>query len=1137
MVLQTAKTTVSSKYLKRFDQQFKSISRQQERNTLEERKALYEAFFQTEYSGYQKEMAEALLVSNNSYAVVADHSDWMDAWIRFTWQFAFVEEESLMRELLKESDKKLTFLQNSIPDKRKRYSELTDFLKAGETEPVHMDASERAYYKNTLTDLEREIEESDLELKTLTEIVPLISSTRPLESRILKGLVIFARGGYGRKELTFTSDVDLGYCLDLESVNALEQQTIRELIKRMQDLFQNLDLDIASQYFELNEDLSRFNQTAALHTVPSILEGRSIIGNQLHLESLKQQILGICPQEKMIRFLKRQMDELTLESNEVFYIKDGFGGIRHIQYAIWMVIIVINHESGNSSDIFRFLKRNDWISALDETRLNQALELYFDLRNFIGLYDFFKERLGNMGFEDLVNRQIKESNYLDDQSCMAYLKLKDRFTTVDFLDRFRLYSIHTIARLARSIVGNILDRTITEKLPGFALFKHLGTNQITHFQPLADDHSSEEAKSHPVYADADFASRGPLEDLFLHIPNLLELFKYIGNSGNQLSSNLTDTLSSLIPDLYRLMKQEKSELICEFIYDLFVTENCSVAIRQMIEIASPLSRKGNIRTMLGLFLPEVNEMRYLLRNTEIHEFPLCIHSLKALGQVEEEIDSIQKNEPELWRFISDEDIFALKWAVFFHDVGKINPYRNHEELGPVISTRMLLRLGWAEDSETLDLIRLLIEHHQSIVRFSRLSTYLDLGIFKFFELAQRDPVKVLLLYLINLSDYKSVNSEMKHRTAHLENFFEKTVSILSEFKGEHPTCSMNDIINNYLNRTVTEVRTSVLLKLLLNQCTNRSLEDTILIPLRRLSEQAALEVEKHLAELEDALMYLKLAELDQNTLEKYSFRFIQVIRQSIPESLIFDLVKPLSSQWNWFFTTVPNRYLLSSEVGVITSQLQQFEARQHRNPRFSFNKGEPGEYDTILFHSIGDNEIQAKIAYALSWRGVNIENGKINKVVYDDKQEGWVGFFNVSQQSGEDALSNIELESVIENLTIPPLNPPPISKLVESQIQVQYFHEPEKGYRIQESEDGHFSRKKTDFVAVKISLYDAPFCYYKIMRSFEAIGIIPQQVTITTIGNQIIDYFYVHPDEKEKLVKDGFKSLLQKYVNAKIYVE
>lgn len=1137
MRLNTKNVKSSASYLDRFNDQFNALSSRQINSSAAVIKELYQDFFNSEYTDYRKRLAQTTLTSENAIEIVTDHTAWMDAWILFTWQLVFSEEEELMQDLLKESDKKLLFLKNSIPEKRRRHLELTDFLSEKEGEPVLMDTAERAYYKNSLNDIGRELADNEAELETLNEIIPQILTTRPDEDKILAGVVIFARGGYGRTELTFTSDIDLGYCLDLESITRLESQTIRELIKRMEDLFQSLDLDIASQYFELNEDLSRFRHTAALHTVPSILESRTIIGRPDILEQLKNQILNICPQEKMIRYLKNQLDELKPSNNEVFYIKEGFGGVRHIQFAIWMVLIVLDHESGNSADIFDFLKRNEWISELDEIRLNQALELYFDLRNFIGLYDFYADQLKEIGSGSLAVRHSKEKNYLDDQSSMAYLKLKNRFTTVDFLDRFRLHSIETISRLAQSIVDNILDRTISEELAGFVLFKHLGTNRITHFQPNQTGSATvDNGQNIQKNSALSHTGKDPLAAFFLHIPNLMELFTYIGKTGNRLSSNLMETLSSLIPKLYKSVSLDNSDPIRKFIFALFITENSSIAIRQMIEIASPLSRSGNIRTLLGLFLPEVNQMRYLLRNTAIHEYPLCIHSMKALEQVEKEIDNIQKTEPELWRFVSEEDIFALKWSMIFHDLGKINPYQNHEELGPVLSTKMLLRLGWAEDSETLDLIRLLVANHQSIIRFSRLSTYLDLGILKFFELAQRDPGKVLLLYLINISDFKSVNSEMRHKTAHLEQFFEKTISILSEFKRERLTGSMNEIINNYLDRVVSEVRISVLLELLLRQCCNKSLEDIILAPLRKQAVQVEQEVEKHRVELEDALGYLKLAELDQNTLNKYRYRFLQIIKQAIPETCIFELVKPLSSQWSWFFSTVPNRYLLSSEIGIITSQLQQFEAKPLRKLGFSFNKGEPGEYDTILFYSIGDLKIQAKIAYALSRRGVNIENGKINKVIYADKQEGWVGFFNVSQQSGGDALSNIELESVVENLTIPPLNPPQAGELIESHIQMQCFHEPEKGYLVHEDAAGRFSRTKTDFVAVKISLFDESFCYYKIMRSFEAIGIIPQQVTITTIGNQIIDYFYIHPEEKEKLIRDGFKNLLHKYVNSKIYV-
>jgi UTP:GlnB (protein PII) uridylyltransferase len=327
---------------------------------------------------------------------------------------------------------------------------------------------------------------------------------------------------------------------------------------------------------------------------------------------------------------------------------------------------------------------------------------------------------------------------------------------------------------------------------------------------------------------------------------------------------------------------------------------------------------------------------------------------------------------------------------------------------------------------------------------------------------------------------------------------------------------------------------SVLLELLLRQSCNKNLEDIVLTPLYRLAPEEAERLGRQRGELENALVYLKLAELDANTLKKYRFRFIQLLRQELSEASILALVEPLSKYWDWFFTAIPNRYLLSSEIEVLTTQLQQFETSRNKQVRFSYIKGDPGEYDTILFHSLGKINILAKVAYALSWRGVNIETGKINKVVYSNHKEGWVGFFQVSQQADKDELSNVDLETVIAHLIIPPLNPPPISELVESNIQLQYFQEPDKGYLVHETGKDKFDRQVVECIAVKISLYDAPFCFYKMMRSFEAIGIIPQQVTITTIGNQVIDYFYISPEAKAQLESRDFSSVLQKYLNAEI---
>ncbi len=1110
------------------------------KSTLSQRKQLYTGFFIDLYEEFRSKMAMVVLSKQDAIKTAAVHSEWMDQWIKFTWWFVQMEEMDLMQEVSKSVKQKYPYLKSVLPQKLERKKELEAVLSADLNQSLRMDPAERSYYNNLLRDLEKEIKEIRQEYAILKEIVPLEVIKRSKEASLQEHMLIFARGGYGRTELTFSSDIDLAYCLDVKSASSLEILTIQELIKRMEDLFQGIPLDSASQYFELGEDLSRFRRTDMMHTIPSILEGRSIVGNASLLVSLKNEFSNICPRQRMIRFLKRQMDEVSYTGNELFHIKEGFGGIRHLQYVQWMVLVVENQDSGDSIVLLDILKQRGWISEIDRQNLVLAMEFYIDLRNFIGLYDYFKEMLSKPIHDTDVESGKIVKDHLNDTAVLAYLKLKQRFLTIDCLDRFRQHSIKIVSSNAHSIVSRMLNRTIVETLPGFILYKHLGSNQIIRFQMLGKKPKTTwnlKTQSELRKKSDEDLQHGILKDLFTDFRNLFDLFLYIGKTGNKLSQDLITGFSSLVDHFYDQPRDFGFLNVKEFLLELFVAENASTAIRQMMDISAPLSREGQLNTLLGLFIPEANQMRYLLRNLEVHEFPLCLHSLKALKQVEFEIELSQKNEPELWRFISEKDIFALKWSTFFHDVGKINPHRNHEKLGPILSSEILIRIGWDENDELLDLSRLLIENHQSIVRFSQLSTYLDLGILKFFELAQRDPGKVLLLYLINLSDFKSVNSEMSQKAAHLENFFEKTMSILNEFKREKLPQSMTEIVNNYLDRKVEEIRTSVLLELLLRQCCNKSLDDVIISPLSKMSPAELELLDKHRVELENSLTFLKLAELDPASLEKHRYRFIQIIRGIISEDNIFSIVAPLSRSWNWFFTSIPNRYLLSSRADTLTTQLQEFEVNLSQKICLSYVKGEQGEYDSILFHFTEDKLVQAKLAYALSWHGLNIENGKINKIQYANGQEGFVGFFRISSRDKTDRITKIELTNVINNLTIPPLNPQPASVTEKlSKVQLQHSLEQEKGYLIKEVNKEQFKRVPEKFVAVKISLFDAPFVYYKILRTFEAFGIFPEQITVTTIGNQIIDYFYL-PEIAVSIIENSeFKRILQKYLDAEITI-
>ena len=58
---------------------------------------------------------------------------------------------------------------------------------------------------------------------------------------------------------------------------------------------------------------------------------------------------------------------------------------------------------------------------------------------------------------------------------------------------------------------------------------------------------------------------------------------------------------------------------------------------------------------------------------------------------------------------------------------------------------------------------------------------------------------------------------------------------------------------------------------------------------------------------------------------------------------------------------------------------------------------------------------------------------------------------------------------------------------------------------------------------VKMTLSDAPLVFFKMVDAFERIDVRIQQAVITTIGHQVIDTFYITPEDQQKLVHSDFE--------------
>ena len=64
--------------------------------------------------------------------------------------------------------------------------------------------------------------------------------------------------------------------------------------------------------------------------------------------------------------------------------------------------------------------------------------------------------------------------------------------------------------------------------------------------------------------------------------------------------------------------------------------------------------------------------------------------------------------------------------------------------------------------------------------------------------------------------------------------------------------------------------------------------------------------------------------------------------------------------------------------------------------------------------------------------------------------------------------------------------------------------------------------------AKKLTLEDAPLIFYKIANSFDRFEVLVQQSLITTTGFQVNDYFYILPQDLERLRSSGFEEVVKR---------
>ncbi len=1059
------------------------------------------------------------LETSNSFEILAYNTTLMDSIIQAVFCYALADLPTLQEIHVQEMEKEFHYKQRILPEKREKLSRVqaeTERLANGE---ANREAREmRKYYQKICSDLAADIAEHEERTATLAALLRTAKDC-PIDRAFVEAhLVILARGGYGRGELSFASDRDLGYCLDTAHLEAGEAEIIRQLVIRIETLLNVARVVTAHQYFEIDEDFERFQQGGMLQTIPSILESRVLVGSQRLADALKQHFFAILPYEPYVmEKLETYLTQARPQLNQAD-LKNDLGGLRSLQVPLWIAAATFGEFPSYTVEMLALLLKRRLLTPRQAYKLCQALEFTYDIRNFTGVAQeyYFDEEARDSGCHETG----LEPNVINDNMERLYLLKKRRFRNVDDFDRFRLLMQHNIQELSRALVRNILERKVVRTFQMFQVTVYLRRRRIVEINALEG------------------MPQVPLRLIFSDPLRLMDLFIYIGKMGYDLAFELKDEMADVLQTLTTDLIRDKAPEMTEKFSELMMTPYVDRALRIMLEIHDPIGMndpscfEGAAEqalvpdTLLGRFIPECNQMRFLLRNLTYHQHPVCVHSLNAVEAAEEELGTLKRQYPELHQHLKPKHILALKWSMLFHDVGKIDPSTRHQISGTSMAVRALERLGY-NDPELFSLISLLIVHHMTVARLSKTSAYFDQAVQQFFEIANRDLVNVILLYLVNLSDYRSVSDVTAKDTRPLRNFFEETYRVYTEMRSNGYPHDPMEAINNYLDKKKQDLEFDTRINLLIQQSLQSTLDDALFSPVARLQPQEHERLLRDREEMEKLWRHLKMGSLDEKGTDQTTEKLIRSIRQHVSAETLDQLIANYQRQMDWFFATFPNRFLLSAKPEVLAQQLLRFENCWDTEATVSVVTNPRGRPTGLLIYVREAPQIHSRVAYALSLRHLNIEAGKMNKVHFADGTCGYCYYFQITAKSSA-MLFPRELEQSILYDSPPPIATEKQGFLYNPRLHLEFLGDDDKGYIVQEDTAGKFQRLSQPFLRVKLTLEDAPLIFYRMADSFDRFQVPVQQSLVTTTGFQVNDYFYIHQSDYQKLRNSGFEEVVKR---------
>jgi len=494
----------------------------------------------------------------------------------------------------------------------------------------------------------------------------VVNSVAPKKS-LAGRLCVVAFGGYGRRELTPSSDVDI---LFLVSGTKKQDKDVEEIIRQTLVLLWDIGFKVGHATRTVDQAVKKANEDMITKT--SMLESRFLAGEREIFSVFKEKFQNACVkghEDEYISWRLANQAELRLKhGSSVFLqepnVKNGIGGLRDYQSLLW-----ISH----------FKLGVMTTAKLVESKILRETE----------------RRLLEKGYDFLL-RTRTEMHYLNDRGMDTLtLQLQGRVAVAfNYQQKNILRKVETFMRDFYSHTRNIhlLTEAALERMEAVPAKKSAGFLALLR------------AKPKPEKFDGFIARHGKLEpesrEIFNDDPyRMIRAFHHAQVRQLEFHPELSDLVRRRLPLVNRT-----------FQYASAARETLFAILSRKGEVGPVLRLMHNLG-FLGRYMPEFGSLDCLVQHEFYHRYTADEHTLVCIEKLDgmlfadsERLSGYRKIFQKL------EDPAILYLALLLHDTGKAANERNHEEASAVLAHKVARRLQLSPERRRM-LITLVDSHY------------------------------------------------------------------------------------------------------------------------------------------------------------------------------------------------------------------------------------------------------------------------------------------------------------------------------------------------------------------------------------------------------------------------------------------